>query len=46
MNEAYDKLRTTIIANLGLDYTVTGDLLKLYFSIHTTESVNTVFFEI
>ena len=44
MNEAYDKLRTTIIANLGLDYTVTGDLLKLYFSKYTRPNQLTQFF--
>lgn len=32
MNESYDKLRSTILANLGLDFTVTDNLLKLYFT--------------
>ena len=44
MNEAYNKLRTTILANLSLDYTVTGDLLKLYFSKYIRPDQLTQFF--
>lgn len=32
MKELYDKLRSTILENLGIDHTATGDLLQLYFS--------------
>lgn len=31
MEELYDKLRSTILENLGIDHTATGDLLQLYF---------------
>lgn len=31
MKELYDKLRSTILENLGIDHTATGDLLQLYF---------------
>ena len=32
MKELYDKLRSTILENLGIDHTATGDLLQLYFT--------------
>lgn len=32
MKVKYDKLRLTVLANLGIDHTATGDLLQLYFS--------------
>lgn len=32
MKVKYDKLRSTVLANLGIDHTATGDLLQLYFS--------------
>ncbi|MBQ3366886.1 MAG: nucleotidyltransferase family protein [Acidaminococcaceae bacterium] len=32
MQVTYDKLRSTVLANLGIDHTVTGDLLQLYFA--------------
>ena len=32
MKELYYKLRSTILENLGIDNTATGDLLQLYFS--------------
>lgn len=32
MSENYKRIRSTILANLGLDYTVTDNLLKLYFA--------------
>lgn len=32
MKELYDKLRSTVLANLGIEHTATGDLLQLYFS--------------
>lgn len=32
MKELYDKLRSTVLANLGIDHTATGDLLQLYFT--------------
>lgn len=32
MDVTYDTLRSTVLANLGIDHTATGDLLQLYFS--------------
>lgn len=32
MKVKYDKLRSTVLANLGIGHTATGDLLQLYFS--------------
>lgn len=32
MKVAYDTLLTTVLANLGIDHTATGDLLQLYFT--------------
>lgn len=32
MQVTYDTLRSTVLANLGIDHTATGDLLKLYFT--------------
>ena len=36
MMEAYEKLRSTVVANLGIEHTITGDLLNLYF-VRATE---------
>lgn len=32
MKEGYEEVRSTVLANLGIDHTATGDLLQLYFS--------------
>ena len=32
MKELYDKLRLTVLENLSIDHTATGDLLQLYFT--------------
>ena len=38
MKETYDRLRATVLENLGIDHTATSDLLKLYFSKNTADS--------
>ena len=44
MKEAYGKLRSIIVANLGIDHTVTGDLLQMYFSGDTAPDMLSAFF--
>ena len=44
MKEEYGKLRSAILDNLGIDHTVTGDLLNLYFSKNTTPDSLAAFF--
>ena len=44
MMETYDKLRSVILGNLGIDCTATGDLLKLCFSKNTSADSGAVFF--
>lgn len=44
MKEAYSKLLSTIVANLGIDHTVTGDLLQLYFSRDTALDMLSIIF--
>lgn len=43
-NKAYNTIRSTVIANLGIDHTVIGDLLKLFFSKDTGADSLTNFF--
>ena len=43
-NKAYNTIRSTVITNLGIDHTVIGDLLKLFFSKDTGADSLTNFF--
>lgn len=44
MMKAYAKLRSTIIENLGIDYTAAGDLLNVYFAKGTVTDSLAAFF--
>lgn len=44
MQVTYDELRSTIVANLGIDHTLTGDLLQMYFSGDTEPDNLSAFF--
>lgn len=44
MKEAYDKVLAIILANLGINHTVTGDLLDLFFADNLAPDSLTAFF--
>ena len=44
MNETYDKVLAAVLANLGINHTVTGDLLDLYFAENAAPDSLTAFF--
>ena len=46
MKEEYERIRSTVLANLGINHTATSDLLNLYFSKNTKlDSLARFFFQ-